>query len=143
MIVRGYKYLVDLRCRIKLFNLFWKNKSKFVSLRRILPIVSIFLLTTIASQGQSRPVPGQETPRVLKYYPNPATSFINFEIQPVNGTNLNLYVINFLGKQVHESKITATRTTIDLSSFTRGVYIFQLRDGNGRVVESGKFQVSK
>lgn len=112
-------------------------------MRRILPILSIILLIATASQGQGRTMPGQEGPKVLKYYPNPATSFINFEIQQVDGRGVNLYVINFLGKQVYETKITATRTTVDLSSFTRGVYIFQLRDANGKVVESGKFQVSK
>ncbi|OYW17384.1 MAG: hypothetical protein B7Z54_08235 [Sphingobacteriales bacterium 12-47-4] len=143
MIFRAKYYLVVLRCPDNLFSLFWENKSKFVSLRRILSILSIILLIATTSQGQSRTLPGQEGPRVIKYYPNPATSFINFEIQPGTGNNMNLYVINFLGKQVYETKITATRTTVDLSSFTRGVYIFQLRDGNGKVVESGKFQVSK
>jgi len=97
----------------------------------------------VSSQGQRRDMPGQEQPRVVKYYPNPATSFINFEIQPVEGNNLTLYVINFLGKQVNETKITNTRTTIDLSQFPRGVYIFQLRNSGGKVLESGKFQVSK
>jgi hypothetical protein len=32
---------------------------------------------------------------------------------------------------------------VNLSDFIRGVYIFQLRDQNGKVVDSGKFQVSK
>jgi hypothetical protein len=28
-------------------------------------------------------------------------------------------------------------------NYTRGLYVFQLRDQNGRLIESGKFQVSK
>jgi hypothetical protein len=32
---------------------------------------------------------------------------------------------------------------INLSDFPRGVYVYQLRDKTGRIVESGKFQVSK
>ena len=29
------------------------------------------------------------------------------------------------------------------NDFYRGIYIFQLKDKNGKVVDSGKFQVSK
>ncbi len=35
------------------------------------------------------------------------------------------------------------RTSINLSEFNRGVYIYQLRNRAGKMVESGKFQVSK
>ena len=28
-------------------------------------------------------------------------------------------------------------------NYTRGLYVFQLRDQTGRLIESGKFQVSK
>jgi len=31
---------------------------------------------------------------------------------------------------------------VNVSDFYRGVYIFQLRDKNGRMIDSGKFQVS-
>ncbi|MBI1341463.1 MAG: T9SS type A sorting domain-containing protein [Terrimonas sp.] len=137
------KGIVFLRCRNQKIILFWKNKSKFVSLRRIIPIWSIILLLAIQSNGQSRNLPNPEGPKILKYYPNPATSFINFELQTSEEKGLNLYVINFLGKQVYEQKNIQQRTIIDLSQFTRGVYIFQLRDMNGKAIESGKFQVSK
>jgi hypothetical protein len=35
------------------------------------------------------------------------------------------------------------RMVISLNDFFRGVYIFQLADRNGRVLESSKFQVQK
>jgi hypothetical protein len=35
------------------------------------------------------------------------------------------------------------KAQVDLSNFTRGLYIFQLKDPSGRVMESGKFQVEK
>jgi len=123
--------------------LFWKNKSKFVSLRRILPILSIILLTAIHSEGQTRDIPQQDGPRILKFYPNPAVSFINFEFQQDYDRNMSLVVFNFLGRQVYESKNLNARTTIDLSQYSRGVYIFQLRNPEGKIVESGKFQVAK
>jgi hypothetical protein len=42
-----------------------------------------------------------------------------------------------------EMKATEPKLTISLTDFYRGVYIFQVRDGQGNIVESGKFQVVK
>ena len=35
------------------------------------------------------------------------------------------------------------KLTIDLGNFTRGVYVYQLIDKTGKLIETGKFQVSK
>lgn len=113
-------------------------------MKRILPILSIILLTAIHSRGQQRTDPSRDAAqRIMKFYPNPATSFIKFDFQKSYDRGYNLQVINFLGKQVQEIKNINPSTTIELSSYSRGVYIYQLRDQAGKVVESGKFQVSK
>jgi hypothetical protein len=52
-------------------------------------------------------------------------------------------VFNFLGKKVFEQKEVQPKTTIDLSDYYRGIYIFQLRDKTGKIVETGRFQVAK
>ena len=81
--------------------------------------------------------------KVLKFFPNPAVTVINFEfIKPVS-RELTLQVYNFVGKKVYELNTVTQKTTIPLTEFYRGVYIFQLRDKSGRIVESGKFQVAK
>ena len=79
--------------------------------------------------------------KIVKFYPNPATTNITFELP--KGSSYTLQIYNFMGKKVYELKNTATSNFINLSDFNRGVYIFQLRDTNGKIVESGKFQVSK
>jgi hypothetical protein len=85
--------------------------------------------------------------KVIKFYPNPATSVINFEFQkPLekNGDkNYTLQVFNFIGKKLFEINNFSQKSTIPLNDFFRGVYIFQLRDKTGRIVESGKFQIAK
>lgn len=48
-----------------------------------------------------------------------------------------------MGKKAYELKSTPPRFSIDLNDFFRGIYIFQLRDKSGRIIESGKFQVNK
>jgi len=81
--------------------------------------------------------------KVLKFYPNPATGVINFEFLKPAQKDLTLQVYNFIGKKVFELTGVSQKTTVPLDNFFRGVYIFQLRDKSGRVVESGKFQVNK
>ncbi|MEO6232071.1 MAG: T9SS type A sorting domain-containing protein [Ferruginibacter sp.] len=77
----------------------------------------------------------------MKFYPNPATSNINFELQTGSEKSYSLQVYNFMGKKVFESTPANQRTNISLDGFYRGVYIFQLRDKSGKIIDSGRFQV--
>lgn len=79
--------------------------------------------------------------KIVKFYPNPATTNITFELP--KGSSYALQIYNFMGKKVFEIKNTGTTNQVNLNDFNRGVYIFQLRDNAGKIVESGKFQVSK
>ena len=133
-----------IRCKTKKNRLFCANKVKFVLVKRILPIIFFTLLTAINSKAQStrEPSPGAAQ-RIMKFYPNPATTFIKAEFQKNFNAGYSLQIINFIGKQVYEAKNVNSSTTLDLSTYTRGVYIYQLKDPSGKVIESGKFQVSK
>ncbi len=107
-------------------------------------IFSFIVLTTIQASGQSAASSSQEpVEKHVKFYPNPATSIINFEFQKVNNISYSFQVFNFLGKKVFELPNVTPKTTINLSDFPRGIYIFQLKDQNGRIVESDRFQVVK
>ena len=81
--------------------------------------------------------------KVVRFYPNPASSIINFEFSKPVQRDYILQVFNFLGKKVFESNSVSQKTSVALTDFYRGIYIFQLRDKTGRIIESGKFQVSK
>jgi hypothetical protein len=48
-----------------------------------------------------------------------------------------------MGKKIYELKNTPSRININLEEFYRGIYIYQLRNQSGAVLESGKFQVVK
>ena len=121
-----------------------KNKSKFVSLKRILPILSFILLTAIQSQGQaSRPTPASDPGEKVKLYPNPAQSYITLDIQKSYQKGMSIQIFHFLGRKMYETQNVGEKTTLDLGEYSRGVYIYHLRDQNGKLVESGKFQVSK
>jgi hypothetical protein len=108
-------------------------------LRRILPIISIILFSAICSQGQSL---GANDP-IVKFYPNPATTYISFDLQKSAQRSMTVQVYNLLGKKMYEGRNLPEKTTINLADYTRGVYIYHLLDQAGKVIESGKFQVSK
>ena len=90
-------------------------------------------------------IPDQTTPtaQVIKCYPNPATSFVNFEFpKNIDKTN-TLLVFSFVGKKMTEVPVSINKITVTLTNYYRGVYVFQLRDKGGNIVESGKFSVIK
>lgn len=81
--------------------------------------------------------------KIVKVYPNPASSRINFELQHNNDATYDLIVFNFLGKRMDEIKNVNSKTTVELDNYYSGLYIFQLRDKQGNLIESGKFNVVK
>jgi hypothetical protein len=106
--------------------------------------LSIILLLSLQAKSQVRsPITQDPAEKIVKFYPNPATSVINFDLQKKIDRTYNFQIYNFLGKKVYEVNNVTPKTTVNLTDFYRGVYIFQLRDQNGKIVDSGKFQVSK
>lgn len=134
----SYKYVAGIKKR----DYYWEIKCKFVFLKRLLPIISFILLLTIQAQAQSR-VPQDGDEHIIKFYPNPAISFITFDLQRSSDKGYDMQIFNFLGKMVYEQKNIPAKTTINLNEYSRGVYIYQLRDHDGKILDSGKFQVSK
>jgi hypothetical protein len=112
-------------------------------LKKFLLILFFILVTTIQSQAQTRELPSVNGTTIVRFYPNPATTAISFEFQKAFDKGYSLQVYNFLGRKMYEQINLSERTLINLSDFSRGVYVYQLRDRTGRIVESGKFQVSK
>lgn len=96
-----------------------------------------------AAQNRNQVAPDAFEAKVIKFYPNPATSAINFEFQKDVERNYSFQIYNFLGKKVMDIKSLSEKLTLPLTDFYRGVYIYQLRDRNNKIVESGKFQVNK
>jgi len=112
-------------------------------LKRLLLITSFILSISTFSLGQGKAGPVADAGPIVRFYPNPATTFVNFDVQNISDKGFSIQVFNFLGRKMFESANIAQNTRLNLTDFNRGVYIYQLRDRSGRVVESGKFQVSK
>ena len=112
-------------------------------MKRLITILSFILIASYANAQANRTTPGTPGDIVVKTYPVPANTFINIELEKTNTANYTLTVYNFLGRKMYEKSNFSQKTTITLDEYTRGVYIYHLSDATGRLVKSGKFQVSK
>lgn len=115
-------------------------------MKKILLIVSLFIVSTVSSQAQQSRLNSAADVQttVVRFYPNPATTVINFDFQKGYEQGYSIQVYNaVLGRKMYDQVNMAERTVINLNDFPRGLYIYQLRDRAGRMVESGKFQVAK
>ena len=98
------------------------------------PLIIILLLSLTAKSQDRTPTSSEQeaTSKIIKFYPNPATSIINFDFQKGYDKTYNFQIFNFLGKKVFEVNNVTPRTVVNLSDFYRGVYIFQLKDKSGK-----------
>jgi hypothetical protein len=104
----------------------------------------ILSVCSLCADAQTRASNSFSDVKQIKFYPNPATTVIQFEFTEEliqSGATFRIY--NFIGKKVFETNQISLRTSVNLSDFFRGVYVFQLTDRSGRVIESSKFQVQK
>jgi hypothetical protein len=111
-------------------------------------ILLITLLISLGAIAQSTQRDGSGSSsstqvKILKTYPNPAVSFITFEFQYSYNSGYTIEVYNLPGKRVSVLSNVPSKITLPLQNYYRGVYIYKLVDRYGKVVESGKFQVSK
>jgi len=110
-------------------------------LKKGLIILSFLFVAGFSALAQSKNTPVGQTAVVQKFYPNPASSSINFEFSKEADKQCTVQIFNFMGKKVYETVPTVQRITVSLDGFYRGVYIYQLRDRSGKITDSGKFQV--
>lgn len=106
-------------------------------------LLLFFIVLGFSAGAQPGKNPLTSSDKVLRFYPNPATTVINFEFTRPIDKNYTLQIYNFVGKKMFETASVSQKTTVLLNDFFRGIYIYQLRDNTGQIVESGKFQVNK
>ena len=114
-------------------------------MKKFLLILTILFTVAAHSQNQTRNgLPSDVPSAILKFYPNPATTVITFNFEKAYDKGYSLQIYNaVLGRKMTEQTNIPERFSLDLSNYTRGVYVYQLRDKTGKLIETGKFQVSK
>ena len=113
-------------------------------LKKIIYILILLIGINFTSFAQIKnPAQGEPIAKLIRPYPIPATTAINFEFLYGYDKTFTLQIYNFMGKNVYEIAKMPTRITIPLVDFYRGIYVYQLRDKEGKIIDSGKFQVVK
>lgn len=94
--------------------------------------------------AQTSPLPNpDESDKIVKVYPSPAVTYVNFEFQKEYDKPGTLVIYNFIGKKVYENDNMPQKLTLNISDYYRGTYIYQVRDRSGAIIDSGKFLVAK
>ena len=123
----------------------------FTSFSKVL-LVTVILLLSAAMQSASAKPPtaivtnsGGIQVKTIKCYPNPAVSFVNFDFPADYLQKIIHYkFLVLLVKKCYEMNINVAKSTITFTNdFYRGIYIYQVRDKDGRIMETGKFQVNR
>ena len=110
-------------------------------MKRIFYIFILLAGFNLSSQAQVKSTFNPDVVKSVKFYPNPAITNINFEFSKDYNKSYSLVVYNFIGKKVAELPASGSKISLSVTDLYRGVYIFQLRDPQNNVIESGKFQV--
>lgn len=105
--------------------------------KRLLTFIIIILMTGYSFAAGTQV-------KIIKCYPNPATSVVNFEFQNGGDKNAILQIYSFSGKKMKDVSLASGKATVILDNdYYRGIYVYRLTDKNGRIIETGKFQVVK
>ena len=126
----------------KTFTLRLFNYSLKVLLVTVIICSWAFVQPNVANAGTEHPYIQAKT---IKCYPNPAISFVNFEfLTDYISKDYSLQIYSFTGKKMYELNITSAKATLTFTNeFYRGIYVYQLRDKDGKILETGKFQVNR
>ena len=106
-------------------------------------LLSFTLLMATRANGQARGPMPEPDHKVIKFYPNPAVSYITFELAKDANRTFTLQIFSFLGRMVKNVPDISEKATVQLSDLTRGLYTFQLKDETGRTTDTGIFQIMK
>ena len=120
---------------------------KISSYLKAILLAAIFTCVTVAVKPAAGAlnVPFNMQVKNIKCYPNPAVEFIKFDIPADYLTKgYSLQVFSFTGKKMYEMNVNAAKLTLNFNNeFYRGIYVYQVRDVAGKIIETGKFQVNK
>jgi len=67
-------------------------------------------------------------------YPNPTKNTITINLGNNNLKNANFKVIDLLGKEIHTQQVNSQKTTINLSKYSKGIYLIKFSNDLGSKV---------
>ncbi|GAB2822810.1 hypothetical protein GCM10027043_24790 [Ferruginibacter profundus] len=116
----------------------------FTVLKQIFYIFILIIGLNFTSSAQNKTsAQDDNAAKLIKLYPIPATTAINFDFVSGYDKSFSFEIYNFTGKKVYELKSPPQKINLPLTDYTRGFYYYQLHDKNGRLIETQRFLVIK
>ena len=78
---------------------------------------------------------------LVSVFPNPASEHIMFRLQNVNGKYIEIYDVK--GKLVKTVTALMRNQRVNIKSLTNGIYFYQLVDKSRKMIDRGRFSISK
>ena len=113
-------------------------------MKKLVYILIYIIGLTFTSFAQNRIAgSGDQAAKLIKVYPIPATTVVNFSFQQGYDKSYTFQIYNFVGIKIYEIKNVPQQISLPLTEFFRGVYFYRLMDRYGKFIESQRFQVVK
>jgi hypothetical protein len=81
------------------------------------------------------------SPKLIKTWPNPASSLVYFDVQGIDAAGIDIYGMN--GTILSSVNITTETPVVDMSGYAQGLYFFDVRSKEYQVIGRGKIAVLK
>lgn len=95
-------------------------------LKKYYYILILFIGINFTSFAQNKTsASGDPVAKLVRPYPIPATTSINFDFLYGYDKSFSLQIYNFMGKKVTEINNVSPRINMRLDDFYRGIYIYQ------------------
>lgn len=78
----------------------------------------------------------------VSVYPNPASDLITISTD-INTEGFRAYICDISGKIVSANNLDGQKTTINVSEFAAGTYIYRIADAQGNILKQNRFNVVK
>ncbi len=99
-----------------------------------------FTITVAAGRGIANATGGiEESSSPLKTYPNPTTGVVTLEL-PKQNDNTELMIFDVSGKVVETKTTNEAKISFDMSGYSKGVYMIQVKSGDHTYNEKVVFQ---
>lgn len=96
----------------------------------------------VTSTSTGGPLLSQAT---ISVFPNPATDLATFEMKGLDRGNYTLTLVNMVGRQLRTREFSSvgnlTRLSLDVSKLPQGMYLYNLRNAQGRTIATKRLLV--
>ena len=78
----------------------------------------------------------------ISVYPNPTSDVITISTDE-STQGFHAYICDITGKIVSANNLEGQRTTVNVSEFANGTYIYRIADAQGNILKQNRFNVVK